>query len=42
MFDAKNCPFLAQETQFTAFLSRMLRESQHTRFEDQILGQVSL
>ena len=42
MFDAKNCPFLPQETQFTAFLSRMSREYQHTRFEDQILGQVSL
>ena len=42
MFDAKNCPFLPQETQFTAFLSRMSQESQHTRFEDQILGQVSL
>ena len=42
MFDAKNCPFLPQETPFTAFLSQMLRESQHTRFEDQILGQVSL
>ena len=42
MFDAKKCPFLHQETPFTAFLSRMSRESQHTRFEDQILGQVSL
>ena len=40
--NAKNCPFLPQETLFTAFLSRMSRESQHTRFEDQILGQVSL
>ena len=36
MFDAKKWPFLPQETLFTAFLSRMLRESQHTRFEDQI------
>ena len=42
MFGAKNCPFLLQETAFTAFLSRMSRESQHSRFEDQILGQVSL
>ena len=42
MFGAKNCPFLPQETQFTAFLSQMSRESQHTRFEDQILHQVSL
>ena len=42
MFDAKNCPFLPQETQFTAFLSQMSRESQHMHFEDQILGQVSL
>ena len=31
-----------EETPFTAFLSRMSRESQHTRFEDQILGQISL
>ena len=42
MFGAKNCPFLPQETLFTAFLLRMSRESQHTHFEDQILGQVSL
>ena len=41
MFDAKKCPFLPQETLFTAFLSRMSRKSQHTRFEDKILGQVS-
>ena len=41
MFDAKNCPFLPQETQFTAFLSRMTQKSQHTHFEDKILGQVS-
>ena len=34
--------FLPQETLFTAFLSRMARESQHTHFEDQILGQVGL
>ena len=38
MFDTKKCPFLPQETPFTVFLSRMWRESQHTRFEDQILG----
>ena len=41
MFDAKNCLFMPQETLFTAFLSRMSRESHHTRFEDQILGKVS-
>ena len=28
MFDAKNCHFLPQETQFTAFLLQMTRESQ--------------
>ena len=42
MFDAKKCNFLPQETLFTAVLSQMLWESQHTPFEDQILGQVSL
>ena len=42
MFDTEKCPFLPHETPFTAFLSRTLRESQHTRFEDQILSQVSL
>ena len=42
MFDAKNFPFSSQETQFTAFLSQMSPEPQHMRFEDQILGQVSL
>ena len=42
MFDAKNCPFLPQDTSFTAFLSQMLRKTQYTRFEDKILGQVSL
>ena len=31
-----------EETPFTAFLLRMLRKSQHTCFEDQILGQISL
>ena len=31
-----------EKTPFTAFLSRMSQESQHTRFEDQILGQISL
>ena len=40
MSDVKNCPFLPQETRFTAFLSRMSRESQHTRFEDQIIPDI--
>ena len=34
MFDAKKRNFLPQETLFMAVLSQMLRESQHTRFED--------
>ena len=42
MFDAKNCPFLPKETLFMSFLLQMMRESQHTHFEDQILGQVGL
>ena len=38
--NAKNSPFLYQETPFTTFLSQMSRKSQHTRFEDKVLGQV--
>ena len=41
MFDAKNCPFMPQETLFTAFLSQMSRKTQHTRFKDKILRKIA-
>ena len=40
--NAKKAFFLPEETQFTAFLSRMLRKSQNTLFENKTLDQIRL